>query len=289
MSYLTIIMCGSNEGYAGDFLGRMQRSVDSIFVRGAHHKLDAELLLVEWGTPPERPLICNTLNWSRAKMPVRAVLVPKEFIGKIPNPYGIRFLEPWAKSVGVRRATGKFILTTNADAVFSDELIARLARHDLNPQCVYRANRYDCNRDGHVQQIQRANGTFTPGERYTGLTKTDAEYSEDMPHFNAAGEFILMSRASYHGVHGWPELPYWAHVDSMVLHLALSRGLKQVVLPEPLYHQYHEHDHRRHPFRPDWSDGKPWSVKNGENWGFKGVEFLERMLHEVANPDSHSA
>lgn len=277
MSFISIVMCGSNEDYGGNFLARMQTCLDSIFIGAERHGLDADLLLIDWGTPPNRRDLAGAINWSRCRIPARVVMVPKQVIATIPNPYGIRFFEPWAKSVGVRRATGQWILTTNADSIYSDELMARLARHDLDPKCVYRVNRYDKDAAGRIRFVQRANGEFAPDEPWEGVNRTGVEYRENMPHYNAAGQFILMTREKYHAIRGWPETTYWAHVDSMVLYLAfMNGGLRQIILDEPLYHQ--DHPRGNHPFVPAWSDAHPWAVENGDNWGFRGREFETREV-----------
>lgn len=160
MSYLSIVMCGSNEDYGGNFIERMQTCLDSIFLGAERYKLDADVLIVDWGTPVSRKCLLDCIGWSRCRLPVRIIKVPPEFIAQIPNPYKVRFLEPWAKSVGVRRATGEFILTVNADGIYSDELMARLAHTPFDPGCVYRVDRYDKDLTGNVYQVQRANGTF---------------------------------------------------------------------------------------------------------------------------------
>src|SRR5258705_4390417 len=48
-----------------------------------------------------------------------------------------------AKNVGIRRARGNFILATNIDIVFSDELMQFIARKKLDPKKIYRVDRYD--------------------------------------------------------------------------------------------------------------------------------------------------
>ncbi len=50
-----------------------------------------------------------------------------------------------AKNVGIRRARGDFILATNIDIIFSDELMRFIARQKLNPKKFYRVDRYDIN------------------------------------------------------------------------------------------------------------------------------------------------
>jgi hypothetical protein len=50
-----------------------------------------------------------------------------------------------AKNVGICRARGKFVLSTNIDVLFSDELAAFLASGKLDPSVIYRIDRYDIN------------------------------------------------------------------------------------------------------------------------------------------------
>ena len=46
-----------------------------------------------------------------------------------------------AKNVGIRRARGEFVLATNIDVLFSDELMVRIAQRDLRADRLYRCDR----------------------------------------------------------------------------------------------------------------------------------------------------
>src|SRR6516165_4483839 len=48
-----------------------------------------------------------------------------------------------AKNVGLRRARGRYLLATNIDILFSDELCRFLARRELRPGLMYRIDRLD--------------------------------------------------------------------------------------------------------------------------------------------------
>ncbi|HYK17960.1 MAG TPA: hypothetical protein VEV37_08055 [Bryobacteraceae bacterium] len=48
-----------------------------------------------------------------------------------------------AKNAGIREARGQFILATNPGILFTDELVNFLASFRLEPDCLYRADRYD--------------------------------------------------------------------------------------------------------------------------------------------------
>jgi len=294
MTYLSIVMCGSNAGYGGNFLERMQNSVDRLFLCARKARLDAEFILVEWGNPEENLSLSDAIDWARVSIPSKIIKVPKSFVDTIPNPHNDSFLEKWAKNVGIRRSVGEFVLCTNADSMYSSELVHRLARHDLDGDCFYRVDRHDFVGD-EPTSVHRANGsTGKRLDRYEDGVPIFRQYEPphtpspnalfDYPgigripllHFNAAGEFTLMSKKAWENIHGYPELPFSCSVDSMAVYLAAKHGYKQVVLPEPLFHADHPRTGR---YQPRWLDQEPWAPKNfGDNWGFKGMEFAEEEL-----------
>ena len=51
------------------------------------------------------------------------------------------------KNVGIRRARGQFVLATNIDILFSDELAKYLAARRLEPGRMYRIDRHDAMSD----------------------------------------------------------------------------------------------------------------------------------------------
>jgi hypothetical protein len=275
--YVSIVIAASNEGYGGNFLERMQGAVNSILSGAMLAAADIELVIVDWGTPPDRLGMETALNYTQGNAPVRVIKVPRALVKSIPNPRGIKFFEPWAKSVGVRRATGEFILTTNADSIHHRKLFEIYATRTLGKGYFYRVNRVDC-RGGDPYAINRANGTFKIDDPWENISLSDVPYSPDMLHFNASGEFIMMSREAYHGIHGWPELDYWGSVDGQVVWLAHEYGLKQHVFQYPLYHEDHARETGADKWNPGWTDGKPFATKNGDGWGFRDHKFEEIIV-----------
>ena len=79
------------------------------------------------------------------------------------------------KNVGIRRARGRFILATNIDILFSDELAAFLGTQQLRTDRMYRIDRHDAMSDvpagapieeqlaycrSHLIRVNRRDGTF---------------------------------------------------------------------------------------------------------------------------------
>jgi len=271
VSYLSIVFVGSNAEYGGDFLGRMQNCVNNLFRLAEKYKLDSDLTLVEWNPPPNRPRMAKAIDWSRVTIPVKIITVPKETHESLPNPHGEKFFEYIAKNVGIRRAAGKFVLSTNPDNVYSEELIARLARHDLEEDCFYRVNRSDT-RDGKVIATHYSDKSIVNGKQVSWGASPDTDGTFDYPtlgrlpilHFNASGDFILMAKKRWEEIKGHPEVPYSLTVDGQTLYLAARNSQKQVILSEPMYHADHS---RSDKFCPVWDDRKPFGTKNEYNWG----------------------
>lgn len=260
--YLSIVIAASNQSNGrGNFLTRMQRCVDSILSVSAYpcSSEEIELVIVEWG-PPEGCLgLRDVIDWGTTQTPIRLITVPKSLVATIPNPQKIPFFEPYAKNVGIRRARGKFVLTTNADSIYTNSLIRFLMKERFRTDCFYRVDRHDIDGNGEVLRKH----TVTP-HSYKGL------------HFNGAGEFVLMSREKYHEIGGWPELEYWGNIDGMVVLMAHDSGLAQIVLPYPLLHIDHpRNDSSRSPL---WDDASPYAIKNKGDWGFKNHLFNEILL-----------
>jgi hypothetical protein len=311
---LSIVMCASNESYGGNFLGRMQQCVNTIFEGAAKHGLDGELVVVEWGPPLDRPTLDKAINWTGASIPTRIIRVPKTLVEAIPNPHQVKFFEPWAKNVGIRRAKGDWVLTTNADILFSDAMMDVLAGGYFNPKFFFRANQRNmCEGPANVPRrkintstrqpggwywtwtpapkgieervytICYANGNYQPYEPREGHSKTGVPYRPDMLHFNAAGAFIMMTKKNYIKIGGWPETDYWVSVDGKVVALAADAGLTQATLQEPIYHLDHPRAATDSPgsWYPECDDAHPNAIANTKaDWGFANEKFEEVIVRD---------
>lgn len=275
---LSLVAVGSNSGYGGNFIERMQAWADNLFTLAPECELDADITIVEWAPPLDRPSIRDSIDWTKQTLPVKIITVPYTVHNKLSNPHKERFFEYFAKNVGIRRATGSSILSTNPDNIYSDFLVSRLARYPVAEHQFFRVNRYDM-RDGVVFNINRANGSTVNGDQPDpALACPDVDGLFDYPgigkrpilHFNASGDFILMSRENWFKVAGHPEVPYSLTVDGQTVYLAAQAGLEQVILPEPMYHQDHT---RSEKFCPPWSDRTPFGTKNEDGWGLKNADL----------------
>lgn len=304
--YLSVVVVGRNDGYGGDFLGRFRTFLRSFSALAEAHRLPSEVVVVEWNPPSDRPRLAEAVGWKTAGRKWcsgKVITVPAEVHAEIGGSQPL--LEYFGKNIGVRRAAGEFVLTTNPDVLLSSKLVRLLARRRLSPAHIYRADRWDvrppvpegwvfaqlwyCARN--ILKIHVPGRSYDPDIRrqfeiwkahFRQLPQTTE------PHLNGAGDFILMSRGAWASVRGFPELERFGashHIDALGVYEALASGLTQSILPARLYHQDHA--------RPD--PGKAGSAAvdaaldryreqllpqrlNGEDWGLAGRDLPVRPL-----------
>lgn len=280
--YLTFVVAARNDDYGGNFLHRTQVFADALSALWEKHGLNGELIIVEWNPPEDRPRLKDALTWPEGQKPglIRIIEVPSEIHQRLPNSDRMPIFEYIAKNVGIRRAEGEYVLATNPDLLYSDELIRLFATRCLRLDRFYRVDRYDVSAPvplgipveqqlqfcrSHSVRVARASGTVAIGtRRYPDPLKlvrsipriilqagrpTLESYGRSL-HTNAAGDFFVMAHAHWHELRGYPELKSHSFIDGYILFMAASLGLRQVALKDPhrIYHQ--EHDRSEHEKRP---------------------------------------
>jgi len=143
--YLSVVATARNDDHGGNPLYRMQLFVNGLIAQCDRHRLPAELVLVEWNPPADRPRLAEVLEWPESEgwCDVRIVEVPHELHMRLEHADRLPLFQMIGKNVGIRRARGTFVLATNIDILFSDQLMAFLAQRELDPERVYRVDRVD--------------------------------------------------------------------------------------------------------------------------------------------------
>jgi len=126
----------------------MQHFVDGFVAQCIRHDLPAELILVEWNPPRDRAPLIEELRWPTTLGPcsIRLITVPAELHSTLEHSEKLPLFQMIAKNVGIRRARGKFVLATNIDILFSDEIFSFL-KTKLQENALYRADRWDIPHD----------------------------------------------------------------------------------------------------------------------------------------------
>lgn len=277
--YLSIVL-GIGGNVTEDLLDRLNNALCKLIALGADRETAQEIVIVEWNV--SKPIDYDDVI-PTGKFEVR-VIHTGDLHRDVPNPHGFRYFEWFPKNIGLRRAKGEFLLSSNPDDLWSEPLAQFLSQRRLERGHFYRVNRHDT-QDGRVFRICYPTGAKSPDstpEQIKQNAPRACPWSENMLHYNASGDFTLMAKDDWFLIHGNPEREYNDSIDGQTLWLAHQKGLKQVVLPYPIYHP----DHPRtlnlmngvQPFDSKWDDNKPHARENGEDWGFAGMEFEETIL-----------
>lgn len=139
-----MVVVSRNDNHGGDMHGRMQHFVNGFFAQCRRHKLSAELIMVEWNPPSDRPSLSEALEWPSDMGPayVRIVTVPREIHRLLKYSDSLPLFQMIGKNVGVRRARGRYILATNIDILMNGALICYM-RDKLIPNTMVRVDRFD--------------------------------------------------------------------------------------------------------------------------------------------------
>jgi len=143
--YLSVVAASRNDDHGGDPLIRTQIFINNFARQCEKYHLPAELIIVDWNPVPNRPGLAAVLSMpsETSYCGARVITVPSALHQRLKYADKLPFFQMIAKNVGIRRARGNFILATNIDIVFSDELMQFIARQKLNPKKLYRVDRYD--------------------------------------------------------------------------------------------------------------------------------------------------
>jgi len=231
---LSIICAGRNDGHCGDFIDRMNCSFETL-------PSDAEIIMVEWNPPEDRPPLASTIR----RRGVRVITVSRELHNQMHGHDWLPFFEYRAKNVGIRRAHGNWILSMNPDIILGQEMLERLG-YDFDYHCCYEAPRHDI-KDGKLVQIT-----------------------------SGPGDFVLMHRDKWFDLRGYLDIVSYSHIDSLLIWNAESMGIPKVELPCPIFHQ--EHDRSVHKGRMTiHSSDIHYFVgqKNDEDWGLADIHLPE--------------
>lgn len=246
--YLSIVITSRNDEHGGNTLKRMQISVSGLLEQLEKHKIESELIMVDWNPPPDKPLLKDTINWPGGlkRCTIRCLVVPPPIHQRYQYADRIPMNAVVAINCGIRRARGQFILPGVIDLLYSDELMSYIATADLKENERYRVDRYDVNRnvvqyDTLKEQLDYCGrniikiNSHLPGGTKNGLPDL---------HTDACGDFQLMSRYYWHLLRGYREADSIAaaYVDGLLSYASYTAGVKEVVLKDPMRIYHIDHD-----------------------------------------------
>jgi len=267
---ISIVAASRNDDHGGDILKRTRLFVRGLLAQSRRHRLPAELILVEWNPPADRPPLRDVLPAAEPGdyLKIRYIVVPESVHRQYRRAPEVPLFQMIAKNVGIRRAEADFVLCTNVDLLFSDKLMNRLATETLSDDAYYRCNRCDVpdgidERWDLDQQLEWCEQNVIrrlgrdPQFRHVNLEALNLQaksygkkwifdklalpmrlvWSEGEQAFLqldsfACGDFTMMSKAAWNAIRGYVELDlYSLHVDTLGLVSATALGFRQHVYP----------------------------------------------------------
>lgn len=243
MPKLSVVVSGRNDNYDGDFDERLALALS----RNIKNLPDAEFIFVEWNPYLDRPLTSEKLQKVFRDRVRYFVVHPKyhKYYCNIDE-----FLEYPAKNIGIRRATGEYIICTNSDIIFCPDLVENLKR-PFKKNILYRASRIDIRRDYlHV--------SFPLHDKF--------KIEENYGYMNAAGDFLLMHRSLWHSSTGYCEEYPWQrlHKDAYIIYLLADIRKHKI-------ENIGSMTHWRHP--SSWSNGECRPRVGDVYWDFKKCSY----------------
>jgi hypothetical protein len=143
--YLSIVTVSRNDDHGGDPLIRTQIFVNCLARQCERYGLDAELIVVDWNPVKDRPGLAAVLELppETSRLTAKVITVPAELHQGYKCADKLYLYQMIGKNVGIRRAKGEFIVATNIDVLFSEELMQFIALRKLDKKKMYRVDRYD--------------------------------------------------------------------------------------------------------------------------------------------------
>jgi hypothetical protein len=237
--YLSIVLTGRNDEYGIDFRTRFLRTLTFNHRELAARHVPFEIVFVEWAPPRDRPLLIDVARDSIPELGddavFRGIVVDRQYQDALSLNPRLEYLEFIAKNVGIRRAAGAFVLTSNCDVLLGRSILEVFSRRALESAVVYRAARYD---------LKMA----VDPSRLDWALLEDSRNLERPPHVlkpplmgGGTGDFLLLDRTSFHSLGGFNEVYRVARigVDQNFVVKALSAGLTVRDIGGPVYHMNH--------------------------------------------------
>jgi hypothetical protein len=140
----SFIIATRNDNHGGNMLLKNQFFVNRWAFNIKKLDINCELIIVDWNSPKKlrNKLVVPKLNKNQI---IRIIEVPNKIHKKFKNYKKLNIFQMIAKNVGARRATGKYLILTNMDIIFSNNLLKFLKNNELDENCIYRVDRYDIN------------------------------------------------------------------------------------------------------------------------------------------------
>jgi len=275
---ISVVVTAKNDGYGGNLNFRAKLALNQMI------RVFDEVIYVDWCSPEKSLLEELDLNFQKNLKHIRVL---KEDIEKLnPNLLQVPMVEVLGRNIGIRRASGNFVLSTNIDII-----ISKIHERFLADNLVYVSARRDVARQLPVDFLKVHDEKFFID--FLIMHKNYFKQSTRIENFNSVdkwsiiencGDFQLASKSLWNSIRGFEEsMIYRLYADSNLIKKAQLNNFESYLVDIDLFHI----DHDRPPLMvnntPKHNDYYKdllnfTHTSNSENWGFADYSFFEEIL-----------
>ncbi|MBI3795066.1 MAG: glycosyltransferase family 2 protein [Nitrospinae bacterium] len=285
---LSLILCGRNDNYAGDFKYRVSTSINYFCRHAAELGVlkKMEVVFVDWNS--DVPVAEELRLSPESAETTRFIMVPPNVASKYNSP-GRGYHNSLPLNVGLRRARGEFIAFAPADVIFSKpsvrnifELMEGGVTAPFDPRKAFLC----VGRKFVPWQFWERKPGLEEWDRYIKLHSHHLVYENHLFHGICGGYgALLASRELFFETQGVREdVSGWGATD---IDLGIRMNLKYPTVPLAGFgidaydmQTKPESNAYRHLPEHEIPRGTPGEIKaNAEDWGLKGYDFEELKSH----------
>lgn len=270
---VSVVIASRNDDHGGNLVWRTQSFIDMLYMQAQYFHVEAELILVEWNPVADSPYLHNILKWPKtgALWSAKAFVVPDYIHAQIVEDTGLEFFQWWAKNVGIRRARHEWVLCTNPDVIFSDDLMRQFA--EVHEPGIYGTHRNDLGTPFVPTRLPREKVLAFCAKNVVRINTSSLwEILTD-----GCGDFMLATKRDWWNLRGYPQFKTWSiHLDSLTLiQMVYIGGLTQTILDGGVYHIAHE---------GSWITSYPYYGKSLPQFDMPTIMKLCTDMHDNAIP-----
>ncbi len=289
---LSAVVVTRNDNYGGDLNDRATYCLNSLI-----DTFD-EVILIDWNSPNNRPLLWDIDKNIKFRGNLKHIVITPEVASMLTNedPHAQVCCETLGRNIGIRRATGDYIVSTNIDVIAPRrDQLEKTINNDLNTNTFYTISR----RHIEWKDIEEFHGGERKYNDWEELRNHLIENSEERKYeekvvdgddysiVNCCGDFQLAHRDIWDEIRGFEEeLIYVLYSDTNVQKKAVKHGFELKAIYSPaLFHIYHGkggggfldgiNRKTNDPYRAIMGQEK---TENADTWGFEPVEMEYKLL-----------
>ena len=287
MSKISVVIVGRNDDYSGDLDSRSIPSMNSMV-----QEFD-EVVYVDFNSPE-----CSYLNKISDAIPktgkIKHIIIPPKDAKALDPAVGDRFIEAWARNIGIRRCSNDFIASTNIDIIssrpdmqkISKDVMYTCPRRDVPIEVYKSIPREDLKRALHANV-----GKFQP--------KPDVLDSDGNPIWDendrwsvvvCCGDFQMAHKDVWEGIRGYEERNKEGRPTGRVYfdtNLMKKASLSGYGIAKTMFDLFHLNHNTGEYINHEQTTERNCQIEyvqqfestsNGEDWGFEGHEFEEEII-----------